>query len=65
MTDSQDKGRVIDDGINNPIMADSEFPESGKFPREGWESVGLFGQIFFDFSQDPFRLVLFYLLEVA
>jgi hypothetical protein len=50
MADSQDKDRVLDDGINNPIIPDSEFPERGEFPREGWESVGLFRQTLFDFS---------------
>jgi hypothetical protein len=51
--------------MNNPIIADSEFPESGEFPRERRESVGLLRQMFFDFSQDPFRLVLACFFEIA
>jgi len=65
MADSQNKGCVFNDGVNYAIVADSEFSKSGEFPREGLESVGLFRQMFFDFSQDPFCLVLAYFLEVA
>ena len=65
MTDSQNKGCVFNDGVNYAIFADSEFSKSREFPRGRWESVGLFRQTLFDFSQDPFRLVLAYFLEVA
>lgn len=41
MADSQNKGGILDDGENNTIVADSEFPEPRKLTREGWETVCL------------------------
>ena len=65
MADSKDKGRVLNNGVNNPIVADSEFPKTCEFACEGWEVVCPIRQLFFDFSYNPFRLIFVTLLEVA
>ena len=50
MADSKDKGRALNNGVNNPIVADSEFPKTCEFACEGWEVVCLIRQMLFDFS---------------
>ena len=50
MADSKDKGRVLNNGVNNPMVADSEFPKTCEFACEGWEVVCPIRQLFFDFS---------------
>ena len=65
MTDSQNKGCVLNDGINNSVVADSKSPQTCEFPCEGWEAVRLIRQMFFDSGENPFCLNFVYLPEVA
>jgi len=48
MADSKDKGCVLNEDINNSIVADSKSPQTCEFPCEGWEVICLIRQMFFD-----------------
>jgi hypothetical protein len=65
MTYPQNNGRILNDGINNPVISDSKFPQSGEFSFQRGESLCLVRKVFLYFFQDPFSLFLSYLLQVA
>ena len=65
MTYPQNNGSIFNDSINNPAISDSTFPQSGEFSSQRGESIRPVGEILPYFFQNPFRLLLSYLLQVA
>ncbi len=65
MANSQDESCIADDGIDNPVVSNTEFPQSCELTGQYGKALGLGWQFILNLRQYPVGLVFTQPLQVS